>query len=84
MPAFRHSPKPPKSSQDSSRSQSGAEPRLAYSRTELTVLKLGFSRADIYVMPYANAAWYVQAASGGDTEDSGGVRNATQADIDAF
>lgn len=47
------------------------------------MLKLGFTRADVTTMPYARAAWYVQAAAEGN-EDDGGVRDATQADIDAF
>lgn len=47
------------------------------------MLKLGFSRADVTVMPYARAAWYVQAAAV-EQEEDGGVRDATQADIDAF
>ena len=83
MPAFLHSPKPPKSSQNSSESRS-AGASLAYSRTELTMLKLGFTRTDIIEMPYAKAAWYVQAATGGHEEDRVGVRDATQADIDSF
>ena len=48
------------------------------------MLKLGFSRADVTVMPYARAAWYVQAAAVEQEEEDGGVRDATQADIDAF
>jgi hypothetical protein len=48
------------------------------------MLKLGFSRADIMTMPYARAAWYVQATAEAQEEDAGGVRDATQADIDAF
>lgn len=48
------------------------------------MLKLGFTRADVITMPYARAAWYVQAAAT-EREDAGdGVRDATQADIDAF
>jgi len=36
-------------------------------------------------MPYARAAWYVQAAAEGqEKDDDGGVRDATQADINAF
>lgn len=46
------------------------------------MLRLGFTRADVVTMPYSRAAWYVQAAS--DEKDEGGVREATQADIDAF
>ena len=48
------------------------------------MLKLGFTRADVTTMPYARAAWYVQAASDAKENDDGGVREATQADIDAF
>ena len=47
------------------------------------MLKLGFTRADVITMPYSRAAWYVQAAND-EREDGGGVRDATQADIDAF
>ena len=47
------------------------------------MLKLGFTRADVTTMPYARAAWYVQATAEGREEEKG-VRNATQADIDAF
>lgn len=83
MPAFLRSPKPPKSSQGSSTSQS-AGGRLAYSKTELTMLKLGFTRADVTTMPYSRAAWYVQATAEGQENDGGGVRDATQADINAF
>ena len=87
MPAFLRSPKPRESSQNSSnssKSPSGSG-RLAYTKTELTMLKLGFTRADITEMPYSRAAWYVQAvaAEQGD-EDAAGVRDATQADIDTF
>lgn len=48
------------------------------------MLKLGFTRADVVEMPYSRAAWYVRAAAteGGGNQD--GVRDATQADIDAF
>jgi len=49
------------------------------------MLKLGFTRVDVIEMPYSRAAWYVEAVAaekGGDTQ--GGVREATQADIDAF
>ena len=49
------------------------------------MLKLGFTRADVIEMPYSRAAWYVEAVStekGGDSQDN--VRDATQADIDAF
>ena len=83
MPAFLHSPKPPKSSQGSSTSQSGGA-RLAYTKTELTMLKLGFSKADVMTMPYSRAAWYVQAAADGQDAGPAAVRDATQADIDAF
>lgn len=48
------------------------------------MLRLGFTRNDITTMPYARAAWYVQAVAEGHDDDSGGVRDATQADIDAF
>ncbi len=48
------------------------------------MLRLGFTRTDIIEMPYAKAAWYVQAATGGHEEDRVGVRDATQADIDSF
>ncbi len=48
------------------------------------MLKLGFTRADVTTMPYARAAWYVQAAAAERGEEEGGVRDATQADIDAF
>ena len=49
------------------------------------MLKLGFTRTDVTTMPYSRAAWYVQAAAteSGETTDAG-VRDATQADIDAF
>lgn len=83
MPAFRHSPRPLKNSQGSSTSRSGSG-GLAYTKTELTMLKLGFTRADIFEMPYARAAWYVQAVATEKADDQGGVRDATQADIDAF
>lgn len=49
------------------------------------MLKLGFTRADITVMPYSRAAWYVQAAAteqGDEGQES--ARDATQSDIDAF
>ena len=69
--------------QGSSRSL-GEGGRLAYSKTELTMLRLGFTRADVTTMPYARAAWYVQAAAEGQEKDDGGVRDATQADINAF
>lgn len=49
------------------------------------MLKLGFAWADVVTMSYARAAWYVRAVSderaGNDGAD---VREATQADIDAF
>lgn len=48
------------------------------------MLKLGFTRADMIEMPYSRAAWYVQAAAEGQYEDESGVRDATQADINAF
>lgn len=48
------------------------------------MLKLGFTRADVTTMPYARAAWYVQAAANDKKDSSGGVRDATQADIDSF
>lgn len=48
------------------------------------MLKLGFTRADITEMPYARAAWYVQAVAEEGADDSGSVRDATQTDIDAF
>lgn len=49
------------------------------------MLKLGFTRSDVTTMPYARAAWYVQAVAD-DRRDSTAetVRDATQADIDAF
>ena len=83
MPAFLHSPKPQKNLQSSSKSPSGSA-RLAYSRTELTMLKLGFTRADIVEMPYSRAAWYVQAAAETHGEEDKGPRDASQADIEAF
>lgn len=46
------------------------------------MLKLGFTRADVIEMPYSRAAWYVQATA--EQEEAAGVRDATQADIDAF
>lgn len=48
------------------------------------MLKLGFTRSDVTTMPYARAAWYVQAAQESHGEEDGGVRDATQADINAF
>lgn len=48
------------------------------------MLKLGFTRADVTTMPYSRAAWYVQAASEEQDDDGDGVRDATQADINAF
>ena len=86
MPAFLHSPKPRKNSQGSSTSPSArAAPRLAYTKTELTMLKLGFTRTDVIDMPYSRAAWYVEAVAAEKADDGqGGVREATQADIDAF
>lgn len=48
------------------------------------MLKLGFTRTDVLTMPYARAAWYVQAAVNEQNDDDSGVRDATQADIDAF
>lgn len=48
------------------------------------MLKLGFTRADVITMPYSRAAWYVQATAAEQNDVSGGVRDATQADIDAF
>lgn len=48
------------------------------------MLRLGFTRADVTTMPYSRAAWYVQAAAEGQENDGGGVRDATQADINAF
>ena len=48
------------------------------------MLKLGFSKADVLTMPYSRAAWYVQATMEGQKDDDGGVREATQSDIDAF
>ncbi len=48
------------------------------------MLKLGFDKADVMTMPYSRAAWYVQAAVEGQEEGAAGVRDATQADIDAF
>lgn len=48
------------------------------------MLKLGFTRDDVVVMPYSKAAWYVRAAAGGQDAAEGGVRDATQADIDSF
>lgn len=49
------------------------------------MLKLGFTRADVTTMPYSRAAWYVQAAAEEQgANDDTGVRDATQADINAF
>lgn len=48
------------------------------------MLKLGFTRTDVTTMPYSQAAWYVQAAAVEKEKDEGGVRDATQADINAF
>ncbi len=48
------------------------------------MLKLGFSMSDVLTMPYARAAWYVQAAASEQSDEGNGVREATQADIDAF
>lgn len=48
------------------------------------MLKLGFTRADVNVMPYSRAAWYVEAVSKEKESEPDGVREATQADIDAF
>ncbi|MBR2838027.1 MAG: hypothetical protein IKE55_04560 [Kiritimatiellae bacterium] len=48
------------------------------------MLRLGFTRADVVTMPYARAAWYVEAVASGKKDEQGGVRDATQADIDAF
>jgi len=48
------------------------------------MLRLGFTRADIATMPYARAAWYVQAVAEEKGDGVAGVREATQADIDAF
>lgn len=48
------------------------------------MFKLGLTRADVLTMPYSRAAWYVQAAATEKGDDEGGVRDATQADIDAF
>jgi hypothetical protein len=48
------------------------------------MLKLGFTRTDVITMPYARAAWYVQAAADVQDSEDSGVRDATQADIDAF
>jgi len=48
------------------------------------MLKLGFSKADVMTMPYSRAAWYVQAAADGQDAGPAAVRDATQADIDAF
>lgn len=83
MPAFLRSPRPRKNSQGSSTSRS-AGASLAYTKTELTMFKLGLTRADVLTMPYSRAAWYVQAAAAEKGDDEGGVRDATQADIDAF
>lgn len=47
------------------------------------MLKMGFTKDDVTVMPYSRAAWYVQAASE-ERDEGGGVRDATQKDIDAF
>ena len=47
------------------------------------MLKLGFTRADVIEMPYSRAAWYVQATAA-EQEDTASVRDAPQADIDAF
>ena len=48
------------------------------------MLKLGFSISDVMTMPYARAAWYVQATASEQEEADSGVREATQADINAF
>jgi len=48
------------------------------------MLKLGFTKADIVDMPYSRAAWYIQATMAEQADTDGGVRDATQADIDAF
>lgn len=48
------------------------------------MLKLGFTKDDVITMPYSRAAWYVQATAAEQNETGGGVRDATQADIDAF
>ena len=49
------------------------------------MLKLGFTRTDVIDMPYSRAAWYVEAVAAEKADDGqGGVREATQADIDAF
>lgn len=48
------------------------------------MLRLGFTRADVVAMPYSQAAWYVQATATEKEKDEGGVRDATQADINAF
>lgn len=56
----------------------------AYTRTELTLLKLGLSRRDLLTIDYSEAAWYVAAAATEDGRPDEGPRKATQADIDAF
>ena len=49
------------------------------------MLRLGFTRVDVISMPYSRAAWYVEAVAAEKGNDSQtGVRDATQADIDAF
>ena len=49
------------------------------------MLRLGFTRTDIISMPYSRAAWYVEAVATEKVGNpDGGVREATQADIDAF
>ena len=49
------------------------------------MLRLGFTRADVLGMPYSRAAWYVEAVAAEKADEAdAGVRDATQADIDAF
>lgn len=50
------------------------------------MLKLGFTRTDLIEMPYGRAAWYVEAVRevDGNAGKQSAIRDATQADIDAF
>lgn len=59
---------------------------MPYTRTELTLLRLGFRIGEVIDMPYSRAAWYVRAAASEQqqSDDGPSVRDATQEDIDAF
>lgn len=49
------------------------------------MLRLGFTRRDVLEMPYSRAAWYVEAVATEKADEAeASVREATQADIDAF